>query len=365
MKSLKGILVLAVLTTGMLIPSSALAVEAAEEAVPNRTAKSKTNIACEPTKGNPELEHAKKETPPPEGPNGEAVTPPSGESPCPAGTLGVTKPENRPAKHTGPFAQGVAPSGGGSASTGYFYVGDSWECKCTAVQFFTEFSSPVVPTNAIEEAHTVSQLLISKNGLHYTLEMGWIKELKDQQAGYKGAALFFYVNPDSYGPLSCYNCGLVLASGITESPFGKHYYATDGTPGSYCVEQGSPCRGFTWMVVRQYKGAWWLWWNKQWVGRISDNAWGKHFTKGEEAQGYGEVYDHPNAPVTPMGNGNKGGCTCATAVQSLTLGTKVVGSTEPSYKRATFHNPLEVVNWLQKYTAGNFNSAHTEMHFGG
>lgn len=349
----------------VLSPATAGAIEPASEVLPGRA--QTPNVKCETIKGNPALEHAQHEAPPPTTPDGEPYTPPAEAGPCPPGTVGVSRQENRPAKHASPFGL-AAPPEAGSANTGYFYVGDVWEGKLTAARFDTQWSAPVLPATSDGSAHSISQMLLAREADRYTLEQGWTKEHPDEVAGYKSAALFFFLTADNYGPQSCYDCGLVLAEGVSESPYGKHFKATDGTPGSECAIEGvpqSPCTGVIEQIAMHYKGAWWLWWASKWVGRISDESWGRHFTKAEEAQAYGEVYDTPNAPKAPMGNGNKGGCLCATEMRALVLGTKVAGSSQPKYKQASFHNPIRNVNWLPTYAAGNFNTGREAMHFGG
>jgi len=380
MKSMRGVVVLAVLAIGMLIPSSVFADVAVEETPSGgqKTARTAPTVKCEPIKGNPELEKAAKEKPPPEAPPG---APPlekksASEGSCPSGTLGVTQPETHARHSTSPPPVGAenmfaAPfAAASSAAEGYYYVGDIWwppaKKPWVGLTYKTEFSDPVVPPNAEFEAHSISQLSVGGGGSgQYSFELGWIKELKDQEEGYKGARPFFFVNPDKYGPLSCYDCGLILAEGAKE-PFHSHYYASDGSPESRDVNGNSPATFVVVFAVKQYKGAWWIYFNSEWVGRVSDENWGKHFTKVKEAQVYGEVADTPNAPVTPMGNGNKGGCTCAAGAYAAIVGVKSEKASEgPIWTQVKFHDPLENVSWPQRYTAGNFSSERTFYHFGG
>jgi hypothetical protein len=372
-----------ILTTcvALLVPASAFADgEAAIEPGPPGSASAPRGYVCQTIKGNAELERAATETPPPYGPEGQRLAPRSGPSACPAGMLGVTTARSGARKTRRAFMSGE--SLGGSAASpasekksseeGYFYVGDIWEtAKIGDMLYKSQFSSPVIPTTAAKGAHTISQLALVGGGKgQYSIEMGWTKELKDQEEGYKGARPFFFVNPDNYGPLSCYDCGLVLAEGVTENPFEKHYHSTDGSPESECAGGIKPCSVAEPFWVKQYKGAWWLFFNNppsgQWVGRVSDAMWGKHFLTGNEEQVYGEVFDTPNAPTTPMGNGNKGGCTCATEAYAPRVGFNATAKEpEPVLVQETFHNPILNVSWPQRYTSGNFNGGRTTYHFGG
>ncbi len=257
------------------------------------------------------------------------------------------------------------------AEEGYYYVGDIWEqAKIGTMIYASQLSSPVVPEGAAPGAHTVSQLALVGGGKgQYTIENGWIKELQDQTEGYKGSRPFFFINPDNYGPLSCYDCGLVLAEGVTENPYEKHYRPTDGSAESECgvgTEIVKPCSETVGFEVKQYKGAWWLKFGSKWIGRVSDEMYGNHFKTGNEQQVYGEVYDTPNAPTTPMGNGNKGSCTCATMAKAPGLGFKATAKEpEPLLTTAFFHNPIRNISWPQRYTAGNFSELRDSYHFGG
>lgn len=292
-------------------------------------------FVCETIAGDPALETAAEETPPPVGPEGQTLKPSkTTPSACPKGMLAVTTARPGPRKTRRMSMSEETLSSGLSPQLVnpeyYYYVGDIWQkAKIGYVSYLTQLSGPTVPAGSAAGAHSISQFALVGGGRHqYSIEAGWIVERKDTEEGWLGPQAFFFVNPDNYGELSCYNCGLVLAEGVTESPFGKHYKRTDGTSGSECIKEGksiSPCSVAIRFASKQYKGAWWLWWNGnggQWIGRVSDEAWGKHFTVSNDQQGYGEVYDTPGAPTTQMGNGNKGNCTCATEAYALALGFK-------------------------------------------
>jgi len=53
-----------------------------------------------------------------------------------------------------------------------------------------------------------------------------------------------------------------------------------------------------------YQGAWWAWFNRQWMGYINDSAWANAFTQAVVVQWYGEVAEiGSDPPYTQMGNG--------------------------------------------------------------
>jgi hypothetical protein len=364
-------LALAVALTALMSGSAVAGevIEATPEGSPNGQAQvGHPGVECKTIQGNPQLEHEAKETPPPPAAGEVEPAPAAKVAPiCPAGTLAVTKALDRPV-HKRPFAGGASAFGATPFlekpnPINYYYVAANWTGKgFMGAIYYTAFSDPVVPAGAISGAHTLSQVLMRGGASgQYTLELGWTKELVDQEEGYKGARPFFIVNPDNYGPLACYDCGLVLLPGA-ENPFGKHYGATDGSPAA----EGR--LGVVNFRVMQYKGAWWIGFSTLgtgWVGRVSNNNWGKHFTKGNEADGFGEVYEYPSNPITPMGNGNKGGCTCATAADALQIATKPPLTKELVWTQQKYQaNNLEMT-LPSKYTYGSINSNLTQWRFGG
>ena len=375
------------LAVGALFPAPALAetnepleVEPTLAAPPPGSAPQSRGFVCEKIAGDPALESAAQETPPPVGPQGQKLARRTGPSACPTGMLAITTAQPGPPKKPGGPRASAEPFGDGPIAQVvnpeyYFYVGDIWqEKKIGYLSYRTQVSIPTVPAGSAPGAHSISQFALIGGGKHqYSIESGWIMERKDTEEGWLGSQAFFFVNPDNWeGEDDCYDCGLVLAEGVTESPFGKHWAPTDGSPHSECKKEGKlekPCTALIRYAARQYKGAWWLWWNGnggEWVGRVSDEMWGKHFSTGTEEQGYGEVYDTPEAPTTQMGNGNKGSCTCATEAQAVQIGFKATAKEpEPILTQQTFHNPIENESYPTKYTGGNFNAGRTTFHLGG
>jgi hypothetical protein len=68
----------------------------------------------------------------------------------------------------------------------------------------------------------------------------------------------------------------------------------------------------------QYQGAWWAWFNGQWLGYINDSAWTNNFTKSTTIQWYGEVaVVNGIPPRTQMGNGQFPEMTTAASMSNL------------------------------------------------
>jgi hypothetical protein len=68
----------------------------------------------------------------------------------------------------------------------------------------------------------------------------------------------------------------------------------------------------------QFRGAWWAWFNDQWLGYIQNSAWTNTFTKTAQIQWYGEVAsDNGIPPQTQMGNGEFPAKTRAASMATL------------------------------------------------
>lgn len=315
---------------------------------------------------------------------------------CPPGQLLVVRSRTPRQHHERPTAKESA-----DPAHGYYHVSAAWEAtKIYEAWFSVAFSSPVVPTNAAPAAHTVMQdWVVNEKCNGYTpktlctIELGWEKELADQEEGYKGSQPFCYYTASNYasdgkgGYIQTGPCEIVLNVAESEDPFTHHYHPTDGSAESECGPNGEtkPCLGKYEWRVKQYKGAWWIQsnvptGNPQWVGRVSDGDWGHivngklthPFTVAEEVSDGGEVYDWRSTeggPVTPMGNGNKGACTCATPIASLTYQRKRTsaegGGTELGTTFFPTSNLAEMSQWPQRYTAGAPAPSGSELRIGG
>jgi hypothetical protein len=68
----------------------------------------------------------------------------------------------------------------------------------------------------------------------------------------------------------------------------------------------------------QYRGAWWAWFNDQWLGYIKNSAWSTTFLKTAQIQWYGEVASNNGIPPkTQMGNGELPAKTTAASMSTL------------------------------------------------
>ena len=155
---------------------------------PSGSAPQSRGFVCEKIAGNPSLETAAKETPPPAGPEGQKLAQKSGPSACPAGMLAITTAQPGPRKKpggpggsdetfgNGPIAQAVNPEY-------YFYVGDIWEVKKIGyLSYKTQFSKPTVPAGSASGAHSISQFaLIGGSKDRFSIEAGWIMEREDTE----------------------------------------------------------------------------------------------------------------------------------------------------------------------------------------
>ncbi len=55
--------------------------------------------------------------------------------------------------------------------------------------------------------------------------------------------------------------------------------------------------------IEHRNGAWWIGYNKKWIGRFPDSLWHGRFKKSGRAQWYGAVVSSSTSPCTDMGNG--------------------------------------------------------------
>jgi len=107
----------------------------------------------------------------------------------------------------------------------------------------------------------------------------------------------------------------------------------------------------------QYKGAWWGWFNDQWLGYIKDSAYLTSFTKTAQIQWYGEIAsDNGIPPMTQMGNGEFPAKTTAASMSTLCdvdakawvcyyRDTQSTGATHPSYYDIQNHTAFGAIRY--------------------
>ena len=230
----------------------------------------------------------------------------------------------------------------------YWYAYNDVQKEAIGMEYETNISQPQV--SGFSEAHSIDQLAVGAGteGDQYTIEAGWDV---DPMAGWGSPEkphFFVVVNPDNYGPESCY-------VGIEEKctsfvPAAEAKIA----PGVTTLE---PSTTKFRIGVEYTRGNWWIWAGTQWIGYVRKSAWGGNFTKGTSEANYGEVYDNESKPTSQMGDGQFGSSSGATSMtQSFVLLTENKGET------AGYHG--EVTN-SSLYSIGDINSDKTEWHFGG
>lgn len=300
---------------------------------------------------------------------------------CPAGELAVQNQQPQPLlkKHAPGTGRAGQKRNAATSEPHYFHVTKAWAKTTEGLGFSVMTTRPFV--SEFPGAHSIAQLWLGKGSNsqgtpHWDIELGWIRESSNAtlEKGYKSPRIFYFVNPDYYGSESCYSpCHWVPNAEAKHDVIGEHLYPTDGSPESKCgwpgEEQVSPCTARVSFFVHQYKGAWWIAADGEWEGRISDEAWGNHFTKGNVDQVYGEVYDGA-PPTTYMGNGNAGTCTCsiemATPSYFKVKKTRKGGTEEVSetWERLTLSGSSSSED-DSPYSSGLPNSDQTTFHFGG
>jgi hypothetical protein len=151
--------------------------------------------------------------------------------------------------------------------------------------------------------HSIGEIAVmGSGGAGGTLddvEMGW--SVAPQQWGDAHSHLFVYHWDD--GAETCYNtCNWNQVSGT--------YY-----PGMDLTALVGQNVYIGWV---HYKGAWWGWFNDQWLGYINDSAFATTFTQTAQIQWYGEVASNNGIPPkTQMGNGEFPAKTTAASMSTL------------------------------------------------
>jgi hypothetical protein len=212
------------------------------------------------------------------------------------------------------------------------------------MEYITDISEPRI--SSFGGAHSIDQLALGEGGTtgtKYTIEVGFDVDHGLSPSSPRKPHLFIFVNPDNYGPASCYNC---------EPPFVPVAGATIA-PG----EAFEPSTARISLGVKYSGGNWWIWVGNQWIGYVPDSYWGGHFTSGEWVADYGEVFDAEAAPASEMGDGSYGASAGATFMTA-----PIVVNTTGERIQTTLH---EWVSYPSLYSIGDVNSGSTEWHFGG
>jgi hypothetical protein len=166
-----------------------------------------------------------------------------------------------------------------------------------------EAPTVVLDGGAGDGGHSIGEIAVmGSGGAGGTLddvEMGW--SVAPNQWGDAHAHLFVYHWDD--GAETCYNtCNWNQVSST--------YY-----PGMDLTALVGQNVYIGWV---HYKGAWWGWFNDQWLGYINDSAFATAFTQTAQIQWYGEVASNNGIPPkTQMGNGEFPAKTTAASMSTL------------------------------------------------
>ena len=164
----------------------------------------------------------------------------------------------------------------------YFYGNAAEQVVDGGGGFTLQIENPTV----VGDGHSIGEIAVMNGGgaggTLNDVESGWIVSGGDPHP-----QLFVYHWND--GAETCYNTcdwhqvSSTYSPGMDLTPFvGKSVYVG-------------------WV---QYKGAWWAWFNDQWLGYIENSAWSVSFTETAQIHWYGEVASNNGIPPqTKMGDG--------------------------------------------------------------
>jgi hypothetical protein len=171
----------------------------------------------------------------------------------------------------------------------YFYATAAEQRVADGGGMTLQIEAPKVVGGTEGDNHSIGEIAVmgtgGAGGSLDDVEMGF--SVSPGQWGDNNSHLFVYHWND--GNETCYDsCNWNQYSGT-------YYPGMDLTPlvGQYVY--------IGWV---QYRGAWWAWFNDQWLGSISNSAWTTTFVKTAQIQWYGEVAsDNGIPPKTQMGDG--------------------------------------------------------------
>lgn len=185
----------------------------------------------------------------------------------------------------------------------FFYANASEQRVADGGGMTLEIEAPVVDNSGDDGGHSIGEIAVMGPGTAGVslddVEIGF--SVSPDQWGDTHPHLFVYHFND--GAETCYNTcdwnqvSSTYSPGMDLSPLvGQHVYVG-------------------WV---QYRGAWWAWFNDQWLGYIKNSAWSTTFLKTAQIQWYGEVASNNGIPPkTQMGNGELPAKTTAASMSTL------------------------------------------------
>jgi hypothetical protein len=165
---------------------------------------------------------------------------------------------------------------------------------------------------------------------------------------------FIFVNPDKYGPESCYidNNGCEHFIPAAEAKITPNEIFEPSTEKiTLGVKYLATCfKGAT-------SGCWWIWAGTQWIGYVPESFWEGSFTHATSENDYGEVFDNDETPTSQMGDGQYGASAGATSM------TQIVALLNENEAKTTGYHVSQSHGAF--YSPGDVNEAKSEWHFGG
>jgi Neprosin len=138
------------------------------------------------------------------------------------------------------------------------------------------------PALAKSDYHTLAEIAVQSADGRQAVEIGWTVDRNAN--GDDDPHIFVYHWID--GKQTCYNgCGF--------APYSDSVKPGDTLPADTSKRFG----------IQHSGGNWWLAYDTEWVGSFPDSQWGGRFTRGAQAQWFGEVAASSSRPCTEMGDG--------------------------------------------------------------
>ncbi len=224
-----------------------------------------------------------------------------------------------------PLAAAPAPS----PTVKYFYATGEFNAvaaKRAAVDGATAMMTIGKPALHSRDSHSLAEIAVQsvneegKPDGRQVVEVGWTVDRQVNKKNPTEPHLFVYrwVNGDPTDGKGkhCYNsseCGFVPHDSATSAPGDK---LTAGETKKFGIQH--------------FENAWWIWYDKGWIGRYPDSIWGNTFTKVDHVQWFGEVAAGGATPCSEMGKGRSARSSGAArfyAINLLTNGSPNTKST--------------------------------------
>jgi len=188
----------------------------------------------------------------------------------------------------------------------YFYAG-GW--RTISVDSLGAAVTIGRPTLGRGDLHTLAELAVQSGGRKATIEVGWSVDRAAFGDSDPHLFTFYWVN----GQEGCYNV-------CTQD--GKQWFVP--SKGSVLPGSTLPSGVVKSFAIKHSDGAWWIWYDSDWIGYYPDETWtsaGTSFTQSDFVQAFGEVASDNDRPCSAMGNGQSVESGYAARFQSFQYGT--------------------------------------------